>query len=161
MKYGKLFGIGVGPGDPELITVKGAKIISRCKHIFVPKSRKLSESIALQIARTFISEQANVQQLIFPMTADQTELEKKWNESAGEVLKVLETGHDACFLTLGDPLLYSTYAYLMRSLRTLEPKVNIITVPGVMALNAAAALTDFPLGEGKEPVTIIPTAGCP
>ncbi len=158
MKYGKLYGIGIGPGDPELITVKGAKIISRCNHVFVPKSRKLSESIALQIAGTFISDQANVQRLIFPMTADQAELEKKWDESAGEVLKVLETGQDACFLTLGDPLLYSTYIYLVRSLKATKADIEIVTIPGIMALNAAASLTDFPLGEGKENVTIVPTA---
>ena len=158
MKYGKLYGIGIGPGDPELITVKGAKIISSCDHVFVPKSRELSESIALQIAGEFISDQANVHQLIFPMTADKAELEKKWNESAKEVLKVLETGQDVCFLTLGDPLLYSTYIYLIRSLKAIKADIEIVTIPGIMALNAAASLTDFPLGEGKENVTIVPTA---
>ncbi len=158
MKNGKLYEIGIGPDDPELITVKGAKIISRCKHVFVPKSRKLSESIALQIAGTFISDQANVQQLIFPMTADQAELERRWDESAREVLKVLETGQDACFLTLGDPLLYSTYIYLVRSLKAIRSDIEVVTIPGIMALNAAASLTDFPLGEGKENVTIVPTA---
>ena len=158
MKYGKLYGIGIGPGDPELITVKGAKIISSCDHVFVPKSRELSESIALQIAGEFISEQANVHQLIFPMTADKKELQAKWNQSAEEVLKVLKTGQDTCFLTLGDPLLYSTYIYLVRSLKAIKADIEIVTIPGIMALNAAASLTSFSLGEGKENVTIVPTA---
>ena len=158
MKNGTLYGIGVGPGDTELITVKGARLIAESEHIFVPKARIKTESIALQIARPYISETAKIHEQIFPMTPDKQELARCWDESALEVLEVLNDGKDACFLTLGDPLLYSTYIYLLRRLRANQPDVNIVTVPGIMALNAAAALTDFALGEGKEPVTILPTA---
>ncbi|HEG42648.1 MAG TPA: precorrin-2 C(20)-methyltransferase [Phycisphaerales bacterium] len=158
MKTGTLYGIGVGPGDSELITVKGARLIGESEHIFVPKARIKTESIALQIAREYISETAEIHEQIFPMTPDRDELERCWDESALEVLEVLADGKAACFLTIGDPLLYSTYIYLVRRLRANEPEVNIVTVPGIMALNAAAALTDFALGEGKESVTILPTA---
>jgi precorrin-2/cobalt-factor-2 C20-methyltransferase len=70
----------------------------------------------------------------------------------------LKSGEDACFLTLGDPLLYSTYIYLLRELKALWPEAGVVTVPGITAFSAAAALAGFPVGEKKETVTIIPTA---
>ena len=158
MKWGVLYGIGVGPGDPELITVKGARILSECRRVFVPKSPIAIQSLALTIASRYLGADACVQELVFPMTADPEELSGHWNESAREVAAALETGEDACFLTLGDPFLYSTYIYLLRALRTRAPGVEVVTVPGVPAFMAAAALTEFPVGEAKEPVTILPTA---
>ena len=70
----------------------------------------------------------------------------------------LAAGEDCCFLTLGDALLYSTYIYLLRELRAIGPAVTIVTVPGVTAFSAAAALTNFPVGQGKQPVTIVPAS---
>lgn len=158
MKCGKLYGIGIGPGDPELVTVKGAKIIARCEHVFVPKAKVETRSLALEISRSYIAKSSQVHELVFPMTSDQAELKDKWNASAESIMAVLRQGKDACFLTLGDPLLYSTYIYLIRGLKAIKDDVEIVTVPGIMALNAAACLTDFPLGEGKENVTIVPAA---
>ncbi len=158
MKTGTLYGIGVGPGDPELITVKGARILSECRRVFVPKARTASESVALSIAEKYLKRGAQVQELIFPMTPDRMELSRRWEESAREIAAVLETGEDACFLTLGDPLLYSTYIYLLRALKARLAGVRVVTVPGVPAFAAAAALTDFPVGEAKQPVTIVPAA---
>ncbi len=158
MKRGTLYGIGVGPGDPELITVKGARILGQCRRVFVPKARTASESVALSIAGRYLKKDSQVQELVFPMTPDRMELSQRWEESAREITAVLETGEDACFLTLGDPLLYSTYIYLLRALRARLPGVEVVTVPGVPAFAAAAALTDFPIGEAKQPVTIVPVA---
>jgi precorrin-2/cobalt-factor-2 C20-methyltransferase len=158
MKLGTLYGIGVGPGDPELITVKGANLLSRCKHVFVPKARTASDSVALTIAGRYLGSDAHVYELVFPMTADTDELSARWTESAAQVAETLKSGEDACFLTLGDPLLYSTYIYLLRHLKAQLPDVNTVTVPGITAFSLAAALTDFPVGEGKEPVTIVATA---
>ena len=92
------------------------------------------------------------------MTADREELAEKWDEAAARVAEVLTAGEDACFLTLGDPLLYSTYIYLLRALRKRLPDLKAVTVPGIMAFGAAAALAEFPVGEGREPVTIVPAA---
>lgn len=158
MKHGTLYGIGIGPGDPELITLKAARLISACRNIFVPKARDAAESVALDIARPLISREARIFELLFPMTADRGELAERWREAARSVADVLETGEDGCFLTLGDPLLYSTYIYLLRALRQLNPDLAGVTVPGITAFGAAAALTDFPVGEGRRPVTIVPAA---
>ncbi len=158
MKSGKLFGIGVGPGDPELITVKGARLLKDCSHLFVPKAKVESESLALDIAKGYLSEKTEIHKLIFPMLTDKKELERCWNESACRIAEILKKGEDACFLTLGDAMLYSTYIYLIRALMEVLPGVEVETVPGVTSFSAVAALTNFPVGEGKEPVTIIPAA---
>jgi precorrin-2/cobalt-factor-2 C20-methyltransferase len=158
VKHGTLYGIGIGPGDPELITLKAARLISTSKNIFVPKARTAAESVALDIARPLVGTGAKIEELLFPMTADPQELAKRWREAASRVAGVLQTGEDACFLTLGDPLLYSTYIYLLRALRQLLPDLASVTVPGITAFGAAAALTDFPVGQGRQPVTIVPAA---
>jgi precorrin-2/cobalt-factor-2 C20-methyltransferase len=158
MKKGTLYGIGVGPGDPDLITVKGAKILAACAHVFVPKTASDRESVALSIAAKHTRAGAAIHEIIFPMTADRSELKTRWEESARLVAEVLETGADACFLTLGDAFLYSTYIYLLRALRSRMPDLEVVTIPGITAFSAAAALAEFPVGEAKETVTIVPTA---
>ena len=158
MSLGILYGIGVGPGDPELITLKGARVLAACEHVFVPKSRAASESMALSIAQPHLPACAQVHELVFPMTSDPAVLERNWTDAARQVAEVLLEGRDACFLTLGDPLLYSTYIHLVRRLRAVLPEAQIVTVPGVTSVSAAAALTNFPMAEGKEPVSIVPTA---
>jgi len=158
MKTGIFYGIGVGPGDPQLITMKGVRVLNNCKHVFVPKARTASDSVALSIAGIYLGSQVKVYELVFPMTSNSTELKERWDDSAEQVAKVLETGEDACFLTLGDPLLYSTYIYLLRSLRERIKDIEAVTIPGITAFSAAAALTDFAVGTAKEQVTIVPTA---
>ena len=158
MKPGILYGIGIGPGDPELITLKGARLIGSCRNLFVPKARTAAESVALAIARPLIAQDARIEELLFPMTADREELAHRWDAAAARVAEVLMAGEDACFLSLGDPLLYSTYIYLLRALRKQIPDLHAVTVPGITAFGAAAALTDFPVGEGRETVTIVPAA---
>ncbi|MEI6562679.1 MAG: precorrin-2 C(20)-methyltransferase [bacterium] len=158
MKLGTFYGIGVGPGDSELITVKGANLLKQSRHVFVPKARIASDSVALAIARNYLAPDALVHELVFPMTHNEDELSRRWVESAEAVAAVLLTGEDACFLTLGDPLVYSTYIYLLRALRQRLPELNAITIPGITSFCAAAALTSFPLGEKKELITVVPTA---
>ncbi len=153
---GTLYGIGAGPGDPELITVKGAKLLGECRTLFTPRAKMKSESIALEIIGRYVNKDAQIRELLFPMVKDKYELEKRWNEAGREVAKVLETGSDACFVTLGDPLLYSTYIYLVRALKKILPSAKIETIPGITAFSASSALTNYPVGEAGEPVAIVP-----
>jgi len=154
---GTLYGIGAGPGDPELITVKGARLLSECRTLFAPRPRMKSESVALEIINRYVRKDTQIRELLFPMVKDKNELEKRWNEAAREVATALKTGN-ACFVTLGDPLLYSTYIYLVRALKEILPNAKVETIPGITAFSAAAALTNYPLGEADEPVTIVPAA---
>jgi precorrin-2/cobalt-factor-2 C20-methyltransferase len=155
---GRFYGIGVGPGDPELLTVKATSILRNCSHLFVPKAKSEGDSVALAIAGRYVRSDAQKHELVFPMTSDSEKLARSWKESAEQVAAVLETGADACFLTLGDPLVYSTYIYLLRALNQRLPGLEAVTVPGITSFCAGAALSNFPLGEGKELVTIVPTA---
>ena len=158
MKLGTLYGLGVGPGDPEWIPVKAVRILAACRHVFVPKARGEGESVALDIARCYLRPDAVVQELTFPMSKDHGVLAECWRQAAEEVCRCLQQGEDAAFLTLGDPLLYSTYIYLLRAVRELQPEISAVTVPGITAFSAAAALANFPVGQGKQLVTIVPAS---
>jgi precorrin-2/cobalt-factor-2 C20-methyltransferase len=146
---GILYGIGVGPGDPELITLKALHILERAPHVFAAASSKNDYSLALNIVRHYIV-QAKVEPLHFPMTSDRQILEEAWSINAKKVLEVLQCGLDAAFLTIGDPLTYSTYGYLLKTIKRINPGVKAITIPGITSYNAAAALANIPLTEGEE-----------
>lgn len=153
---GRLYVIGVGPGDPELLTVKAARTLGRCAVVFTPKARIKDKSVALQIAKPYIGEDARVEELVFPMTSNNETLEKAWEDSGKRIVSELRNGNDVAFLTLGDPMLYSTAVYLTRSVEKLFSTADIEIVPGIPAYGAAAALTRFSVGEKKRPVSIMP-----
>jgi precorrin-2/cobalt-factor-2 C20-methyltransferase len=146
---GTLYGIGVGPGDPELITLKALKVLQSVPHIFASCSTKNTYSLALSIVRCHLNG-AGIEHLPFPMTKDPEVLASAWEKNARRVLEVLATGSDAAFVTLGDPLTYSTFGYLLKTLKRLDPEVGIVTIPGITSYSAAAALTQIPLTEGEE-----------
>jgi precorrin-2/cobalt-factor-2 C20-methyltransferase len=148
-KTGTLYGIGVGPGDPELITLKALKVLQRVPHIFASCSSKNNYSLALGIVRSHLNG-AGIEHLPFPMTKDPGALQEAWDQNARRVLAVLQEGTDAAFVTLGDPLTYSTFGYLLKTLKRFSPEVRIITIPGITSYSAAAALTQIPLAEGEE-----------
>ncbi len=114
--------------------------------------------MALEIARPHLRADAIVHQSTFLMTSDRGLLRQSHGQAAREVLAVLETGEDCCFLTLGDAMLYSTYVYLLRECGRIARHVRVETIPGVTAFSAAAALSGFAVGEGKQPVTIVPAS---
>jgi precorrin-2/cobalt-factor-2 C20-methyltransferase len=148
-KIGTLYGIGVGPGDPELITLKALKVLQRVPQIFASCSSKNNYSLALNIVRCHLNG-AGIEHLPFPMTREPQILQEAWEENARRVLEVLGAGKDAAFVTLGDPLTYSTFGYLLKTLKRLNPEVPVITIPGITSYSAAAALTHTPLTEGEE-----------
>lgn len=156
---GRFYGLGVGPGDPELMTVKAVRILEECQTVFVPRSATGEGSRAREIAERYIDPSVEVVELVFPMTRDPQILEKGWLNSARRVAATLREGKDTAFLTLGDPMLYSTYIYLLRGLRKALPQLEVETVPGVTSVTAAASLADFPIGEGDEKVVIVPSSG--
>jgi precorrin-2/cobalt-factor-2 C20-methyltransferase len=141
------------------MTLKAVKILGGCEVVFVPKSGKLTESTALRIAGGFLKPGAKVMELEFPMSTDQSVLQERWDKAAATVAKELEKGGDACFLTLGDISLYSTFHYLLKSLIRKMPDVPVELIPGVTSYSAAAARSLFCLGEGEENLALIPSVG--
>ena len=154
--YGIFFGIGVGPGDPELMTVKAQRVLRKAQYVFTPIAAEGRESIAHTIARQCISPDATVTKLIFPMTRDKAVCKKFWEENTHQIASVLKQGNDAVFLTLGDPMTYSTYGYLLQKMEVFYPQVEAVTIPGVPSYLAVAAASNLPLVEGNETLTLVP-----
>lgn len=155
MKTGILYGIGVGPGDPDLIPIKAVRILEQVELIFTAASTKNSYSLAVEIARSHIPEQSVIEKLEFPMSKDQSVIEQAWYNNAARVAELLESGKNAAFLTVGDPLTYSTYGYVLRHLKDGWPHLTIRTVPGITSYQAAAASLNRPLVEGEESLLIM------
>jgi len=147
--------VGVGPGDPDLLTLKAVKALHAVEIVFAAASPKNDHSVALSIAAPHLKPGTTVKRLDFPMTRDPETLARAWDINAREVLATLDSGLDAAFLTLGDPMTYSTCGYLLRTLRGLDPAVNVEVVPGVTSYQAAAALAREPLAEAGESLAIL------
>jgi precorrin-2/cobalt-factor-2 C20-methyltransferase len=154
-EHGTLYGIGVGPGDPDLIPVKAVHILKRVDVIFAAASSKNNHSRAVNIARPYIPDSTRLQMLPFPMCKDQAEKTAAWERHARSILAVVNDGLDAAFLTLGDPLTYATYGYILKSVQSLAPHIRMVTVPGISSFQAAAARVNVPLVEGNESLTVV------
>ena len=152
---GQLFGIGVGPGDPDLITQKAVKILKQVDLVFAAASTKNNHSLAVNIAREHIPDGAAVKLLRFPMTRDKSETRKAWKEHARTIITELEKGRNVAFLTLGDSMTYSTYGYILKHVQTLAPHLEAQTVPGITSYQAAAARLNMPLVEGEESLMVV------
>ncbi|WP_207683540.1 precorrin-2 C(20)-methyltransferase [Desulfonema magnum] len=158
-KNGTLYGIGVGPGDPELITLKSVKILNHVDVIFAAASKKNDYSLAVSIAKSHIPEKTSVKMLSFLMAKDKEETQKVWRDHARTILTELEQGKNAAFVTLGDPLTYSTFAYILRHIQALAPHISVETIPGVTSYQAAAACLNTPLVEGEESLMVVSGVG--
>lgn len=156
---GVFIGIGVGPGDPELITLKAAKALKAVDVICVPKSHANKPSMALGMVKGILEERektAEILELIFPMTKDELNNRKLWVENAAIVAAKAQKGNVA-FITLGDPMLYSTFLYLYECIKETYPEIELEIIPGVTSVTAVAASSKLPLAEKEEVVTIIPS----
>lgn len=147
---GTFYGIGVGPGDPELLTLKAVQALNRADVVFAASSIKNDYSLAVEIARPHLSDAADVRLLPFQMSHKVEEKERLWQENADIIIAELEAGRNAAFLTLGDALTYSTFGYLARIVAEKKPHINICSIPGIPSFLAAAACLNQPLVEGDE-----------
>lgn len=148
----KLYGIGVGPGDKELITLKAVRIIQSCAVVVAPCGMVVGKSIALEITEDYIKEGTEVITKHFPMGGE--EQEKRIYEAFEVIEEKLKEGKDVAFLTLGDPFVYSTYIYLLKHIE--EKGYDTETVPGITSFCACASLAKVPLVIGNEPLLIVP-----
>lgn len=155
IQYGTLFGIGVGPGDPELITLKAVNRLKKVDVVFAAASTKNEASLAQSIAAPHLREGVEVIRLDFPMTRDEAVLAKAWRANADIVAGLLAQGKNAAFLTLGDPLTYSTFGYLLRTLNGLLSEIPVQVIPGITSYQAAAAFTGRVLAESGESLAVV------
>jgi precorrin-2/cobalt-factor-2 C20-methyltransferase len=157
----KIYAVGVGPGDPELLTRKAERILRQADVILAPVSRMGETSVALDTVREFLDEER--QEIVlhqFPMTSDISRLMPAWQGAADLMAGHVKAGRDAAFITIGDPLLYSTFIYLLRIFQSSYPEIAVEIVPGISSINTAAAASCTPLAEADERIVVIPaTAG--
>lgn len=151
---GIFYGVGVGPGDPELITLKAINIIKKADVIFAPKTDKNNKSIVLNIVRKYIKDSTEIIIQTFPMTIKRIKKEEAWERNKDEILNSLKDGKSVVFVTLGDPMIYSTYIYILKLLK--KDKYPIITIPGIPSFCDIASKSNIALSEGDEILRIVP-----
>jgi precorrin-2/cobalt-factor-2 C20-methyltransferase len=159
-----LYVIGVGPGDPELLTLKAVRILKEVQCICVPKGREEGSSLALSIVQKALNlEGKEIIEAHFPMRktknnqpSENCELDAKWQETIETVYSMLNRGIDMAFITIGDPTIYSTFFYLYDKLLELNPELDIEIIPGVSSINTAAAKAGMSLALADEKIAILP-----
>lgn len=151
-----LYGVGVGPGDPELITIKAYKTIEHAQTIAIPSAK--DTCMAYHIARQLIPEleQKTILEIPMPMTKDTAILEESHKKGTDMIAKELKQHHNVVFLTLGDPTIYSTYIYIHKSIHALGYSTCIIN--GIPSFCAAAAALNTGLVEKDQPLIVIPSS---
>ncbi len=154
-----LIGIGVGPGDPDLLTVKAVKAIQNADIIMCPASKEDRPSIALSVVSSLIDKTKNqeIVKLIFPMTKDRDVLEQTWEKNAKIMAEKVLSGKNVVYLTVGDPYLYSTWIYMHKDLEEKYPDMSISVIPGIVSMFTFASKVGVSIAEGAEKVAIIPS----
>ncbi len=155
-EIGRLYGVGVGPGDPELLTLRAYNILSRVPVIFVPLKDRESKSYARSVISSLIKKaEGKVVGLVLPMLRDKKQLADYWQQAADTIWRYLKKGEDCAFVNVGDPLLYGTFIHILETLRKGHPEIEVEVVPGISSINAAAARAVVPLASSDERIAII------
>ena len=153
---GCLYGVGVGPGDPELLTRKALRIVQQVPVICTPQSETSNESYALEIVSEFLDRsKQEILRLTFP-TDDAEGAAEVWRRGAETIAERLMAGQDVAFITEGDPMLYSTFAYVLEGIKSNHPSISVEIVPGVSSVMAAAASAAIPLVTHGQRLAILP-----
>ena len=151
-------GIGVGPGDPDLLTVKAVRAIRGADVIVCPSSAQDRPSIALSVVGDLVDRsRQKIVKLVFPMIKDRDALRDVWKKNAEIMAKEAEKGGSVVYLTVGDPFLYSTWIYMDRHIRRARPDISVSAIPGVVSIFTFASKAGVSIAEGAEKVAIIPS----
>lgn len=152
---GRLYGIGVGPGDPELLTLKAYRILNKADVIFCPEKEAGAGSVAFDIIRGLLEhDRAKVVRLVYPMHYRGEKLEEIWAANARQIAELLEGDRTGAFVTLGDPAVYSTFMYSLPYIE--QAGVPVEVVPGITSFCAVADAAKIPLMTWNEELLVAP-----
>lgn len=149
----KFYGIGTGPGDSDLLTLRGKNILDKVTCLYTPEPKKDGISLALKIVSPYLREDLIVKQRHFPMVNDWEEKQSAWDAIAKEIIDDVNSGSDVAFITLGDPMIYSTYCYL---LDRVSESIETETVPGISSFSEIANSLQIPLVIDDETYAVLP-----
>lgn len=147
------YGIGVGPGDSELMTVKAVNTLKKIDILYTPKAHNDQPSVAEIIAAPYFSEGLTIKRRRFPMVKDLKEKQASWRTIAEEIVADVKAGNNVGFITLGDASVYSTYSYLLGNI---DNRITVETVAGISAYTQIAATISTPLMLDDELLEVIP-----
>ena len=155
---GRFFGIGVGPGPAGYLPVAALEALREANIIYLPRAQQAEISVARQCLGGLDIDADRLREIEFIMALDRSVLRDYYAQIAERFAGELQAGHHVAYLTIGDSMTYSTYGYLLAALLDRLPDLHYKTFPGVTSYAAAAAAMNWPVGEGKERVLILP---CP
>lgn len=153
---GTLYGISVGPGDPDLITVKALRILQQVNVVACPKGMGDRPGVAQTIVAKWLTPDQDILPLSFPYVQENAELESAWIAAAKTVWTYLCQGQDVGFICEGDISFYSTFTYLAQTIQHLYPAAKVEAIPGVCSPMASATALDIPLTVRSQRLTILP-----
>lgn len=158
MTVGTLYGVGVGPGASDLITLRAAELLRRVPVLALPRSSDFGASMAWKIAKPVVGDVPGQERLFltFPMSKEPERLRPAWDQAFAAIGARLLRGLDVAFATEGDPSLFSSFIYLAAEAPRRWPGVRVEIVPGVSSLCAVPAATGIPLADGQERIAIVP-----
>ena len=149
----KFYGIGTGPGDSTLVTIKAVNTIKMLDILYTPEPKKGGDSLALSIVKDYVPDTVEIKQRHFPMNNDSVEKMASWDAIAAEIKDDVKAGKEVGFITLGDPMIYSTYVYIMERLMD---EIEVETIPGISSFSNIASNQNFPLVMDTDPLMVIP-----
>jgi len=156
MTIGILYGISVGPGDPELLTVKGLRLLQQAAVVAFPAGVRGNPGIAERIVAQWLQPDQTRLSLHFPYVQDAAQLMQAWQIAATQTWEYLGQGQDVAFVCEGDVSFYSTFTYLAQTLQQLHSEARVEAVPGVCSPLAAAAALGIPLTVRQERLVVLP-----
>ena len=149
----KFYGIGTGPGDSTLVTIKAVNTIKMLDILYTPEPKKGGDSLALSIVKEYVPDTVEIKQRHFPMNNDSVEKMASWDAIAAEIKDDVKAGKEVGFITLGDPMIYSTYVYIMERLMD---EIEVETIPGISSFSNIASNQNVPLVMDTDPLMVIP-----
>ena len=160
MSLGKLYGVGVGTGSPDLMTLRSVNVLNSVDVLAIPRRNKYSKSVAWRIAEPNVNENEGQERLFleFPMTKDVTVLEPAWAIAMAEIGQRLLEGKSVAFICEGDPLFFSTFGYMKDKVEVAHPDVEIEVVPAVCCITAVPSVLNKTIADGQERVAVVPAS---